>query len=156
MSRSFDIDVQLDHLTEQFRKMARSVRGQVLEDLSLKAAEPIREEAARNVTRLRKYPRRRTVSLSLERHIIKKVIKKTSGQVDVKIGANYKKVKHGHLIEFGAKEHAVGKGKIKVKKLHPGAEGRLPVHKAYEAKQAEAHEILADGLLQKIKEETGQ
>ncbi len=144
-----DIDVQLDHLADQFRQMARSVRGQVLENLSLKAAEPIRKEAQRNVAR-RKYPRRRAANLSLERHIVKKVIRKTSGQVDVRIGPDYKKVKHGHLVEFGTAPHKVGK------RNHPGAAPSPFMRPAYETKGDEAHEILAEGLLQKIKEETGQ
>ncbi|RPH38363.1 hypothetical protein EHM92_00330 [bacterium] len=72
-----------------------------------------------------------------------------------RVGIDYKKVKHGHLVEFGAKPHKI-KIKINGKTItvqHPGAKKQPFMRPAFDNKGSDAVNTMTTQLAKAVEEE---
>jgi len=87
----------------------------------------------------------------LSENIVTKVVIHQSGDATATVGIDYKKVAHGHLVEFGTRAHwiPVGKGRV----LHPGSKPHPFVRPAYVAKARESLEYMMRDFVSSIEKE---
>lgn len=71
----------------------------------------------------------------------------TGVNATARVGLDYKKVHHGHLVEFGTRPHKVGK------RQHPGARKQPFMRPAFDSKGDAAVETITTQLAQAVEKE---
>ena len=140
----------LDEVEMRLQALPEKVRRKTLRQALTQATEMIRAEAERRC------PHRKPVrpgsgwEAFVDRdliHLHEAITSRVSvGKMSAfgRVGIDYKKVRHGHLVEFGTKPHMIGKLK------HPGSDKQPFMRPAFDAKGDEAVRILVDALFQAV------
>jgi HK97 gp10 family phage protein len=154
----------LQEIEFRLNALPEKVKRKHLRSAMTDAAEIIRAQAQRNVSRIRRktikddflfFLRGPDLSPRLRNHVEKKV---TIGKLGARarVGLDYKEVHHGHLVEFGTGPHEIF---IKMKSghyfkiHHPGSKKQPFMRPAYDAKAGEATELLIARLMAAVEME---
>lgn len=141
----------LDQIQKRLQELPEKIRKKHIRKALKDGSELVRAEAAMRAPR-RKPGRgwmgfvERDDGPHLRDNITSRV---TVGQKDAsaRVGIDYKKVHHGHLVEFGTKPHRIGK------LHHPGSRKQPFMRPAWDAKGDESVDTIITQLAQAIEKE---
>lgn len=134
----------LDEIERRLQALPEKLRRKHLRTILRDGSELIRAEAEQ------KCPRAPTPSTPSAGHLADAIVKKvtvTNRYASARVGIDYSKVKHGHLVEFGTKPHKVGK------RQHPGARRQPFMRPAFDYKGNEALNLMINNLKTAVEKE---
>jgi HK97 gp10 family phage protein len=141
----------LDEIEKRLQQLPEKLRRKAIRQALKDGTEIVRAEAAMKAPRRR--PGRgwmgfveRDDGPHLRDNITSKVSVTNKGATG-RVGVDYKKVKHGHLVEFGTKPHRIGK------LHHPGARKQPFMRPAFDGKGDEAVNTIITQLAQAVERE---
>jgi HK97 gp10 family phage protein len=141
----------LDEIARRLEQLPEKLRRKHIREGLRAGSEVVRAEAARLAPR-RKPGRgwegfvERDDGPTLRDSITSKVSVTANG-ASARVGVDYKKVKHGHLVEFGTKPHRVGK------RRHPGAKKQPFMRPAFDNTADESVGIITTRWAKGVEEE---
>lgn len=165
---SFDISIRgLDEIERRLQQLPEKLRRKAIRKALKDGSEILRAEAERNVSKIvRKRPIKNDFLLFLRgpdirgnrprlKDAVVSTIKVGAGDASARVGLDYKKVHHGHLVEFGTNEHWI-KIKLRGKTIrlhHPGSLAQPFMRPAFDSKGKEAVDTMITQLAQAVEKE---
>jgi HK97 gp10 family phage protein len=141
----------LDEIEKRLQALPEKLRRKSIRKALKDGTEIVRAEAALRA------PRRRPgigwmgfVERDDEPHLKDNITSKvsvTAKGASGRVGIDYKKVRHGHLVEFGTKPHMIGK------LHHPGARKQPFMRPAFDYKGDESVDVMTTQLAKAVEEE---
>lgn len=155
MADGFQIQIKgLDEISKRLEALPEKLRRKELKSALTEGAELVRSAAAAKAHRNPKGPTHPKAGHLADAIIMKVVIGRTEDRAGVegvdayaRVGVDYKKVKHGHLVEFGTKPHRVGK------RQHPGSRKQPFMRPAFDEKGDEALNTMLTKLAKAVEVE---
>lgn len=151
--QTFTVDIKgLAEIERRLRELPEKVRRKHVRKSLKDATEIVRSDAQRRAPRedmtmdMWDYIYGVDTGPHLKDNITSKVTVGANG-ASGKVGIDYKKVHHGHLVEFGTKPHRIGKFS------HPGAKKHPFMRPAFDARGDEAVEVITTQLRDAVEKE---
>jgi len=165
---SFEIGIRgLDEIERRLKLLPEKLRRKSIRKALKDGSEIVRAEAERSVSKIvRKRPIKDDFLLFLRgpdirgkhgrlRDNVVSTVKVGAGDASARVGLDYKKVHHGHLVEFGTKPHWI---KIKlrgrtIRLHHPGSAAQPFMRPAFDNKGNESVDTMITQLAQAVEKE---
>ena len=156
----------LDAIKQRLQALPDKIQRKHIRRALKDGSEVVRAEAELRVSRIvRKMPkdnflfflRRPDMGPRLRNNVTSKVSVNAGGGTAT-VGLDYKKVHHGHLVEFGTKPHKIiiklANGKTIIVN-HPGSKAQPFMRPAFDGKGNEAVELMVTELANAVEKEAG-